>query len=70
MFTLLVDEPVAAASIGQVYKARLRNGKVVALSKCSGRTASASSRWICLSCGVGAARDVVLRARFWGETWI
>ena len=31
MFTLLVDEPVAAASIGQVYKARLRNGKVVAL---------------------------------------
>ena len=31
VFTLLVDEPVAAASIGQVYKARLRNGKVVAL---------------------------------------
>ena len=25
------DEPVAAASIGQVYKAKLRNGKVVAL---------------------------------------
>ena len=24
VFTLLVDEPVAAASIGQVYKARLR----------------------------------------------
>jgi predicted unusual protein kinase regulating ubiquinone biosynthesis (AarF/ABC1/UbiB family) len=31
VFTLLVDEPVAAASIGQVYKAKLRNGKVVAL---------------------------------------
>ena len=31
VFTLLVDAPVAAASIGQVYKAKLRNGKVVAL---------------------------------------